>query len=130
MQTIVSSVRNQGCALTFADAIQVAGAAAVARAGGPTCAMLMGRPDRGAADAATGRLPSNCDSAQAQVDRFGAQMGFRNPVAAVAVLSGAHNLGASRATPQSTCSRGLGALTAQPNTFDGHCECRAGCLSV
>jgi hypothetical protein len=37
----------------------------------------------------------------------GGQMGFSDPSRAVAVLTGAHNIGQSRATGRSQCSRGL-----------------------
>ena len=84
---------------------QVAGAAAVSVLGGPACPMLMGRPDKGSADITSG-LPNICDNANTGVGRF-TTMGFRDPVKAVTVLSGAHNVGNSRATQRGTCSRGL-----------------------
>nr|UBZ25213.1 L-ascorbate peroxidase [Chlamydomonas sp. UWO 241] len=116
---IRARVAAGGCpAITAADVIQVAGAVAVALSGGPSCPMLMGRPDTPGTDLTAG-LPSTCDSGATGVDRF-MLMGFSNPTLAVVVLSGAHNIGRSRATPRDTCNRGLGPLTANDNSFDGH----------
>ena len=67
--------------------------------------MLMGRPDKGSADTTSG-LPNICDNANTGVGRF-TTMGFKDAVKAVAVLSGAHNVGNSRATAQGPCSRGI-----------------------
>ena len=64
---MLNQVRNNGCPeLTAADAVQVAGAAAVASLGGPTCPLLMGRPDSGTTDNTTG-LPSQCDNDTTQI---------------------------------------------------------------
>lgn len=65
----------------------------------------MGRPDSPVADNTAG-LPSQCDAANTGVSRF-TTMGFTDPVKALTVLSGAHNVGVSRVTTASTCSRGL-----------------------
>ena len=96
----------------------MAGAAAVNILGGPQCALLMGRPDSTGTDSTAG-LPSQCDDAGTGVGRFKV-MGFVDPVTSLAVLSGAHNIGASRVTARSQCSKGINTLTAQPNSFDGH----------
>ena len=47
-------------------------------------------------------------------------MGFVDPVTAVAVLSGAHNIGQSRVTARSQCSKGISPLTNNATSFDGH----------
>lgn len=115
---IVEDARANGCPeLTFADTIQIAGAAAVALKEGPVCHMLMGRPDKGSADD-TWMFPSECDAAETLVKTF-TRNGFADPVASVAVLSGAHNIGKSHVTGQSRCSLGMGPLTQSP-FFDGH----------
>ena len=44
-------------------------------------------------------------------------MGFVDPVTAVVVLSGAHNIGQSRVTAQGQCSKGISPLTASPNSL-------------
>ena len=70
--------------------------------------MLMGRPDSGVPDTTAG-LPSPCDESPAGIARF-ATMGFTDPTTALVVLSGAHNIGASRVTPNTgagSCSKGL-----------------------
>eukprot|EP00798_Chlamydomonas_sp_ICE-L_P009970 gene9970-7847_t len=119
MEVIVVQVRTTGCSeLTYADAIQVVGAAAVAATGGPACDMLMGRPDATVADD-TSVLPSQCHDVTILIDGF-TRNGFTDPATSLVVLSGAHNIGRSQVTGQSRCSRGLGPLTAAPNSFDGH----------
>jgi catalase (peroxidase I) len=105
---LVNTVRQRGCpGLSFADAIQVAGAVAVYVSGGPQCPLLMGRPDvsSGGTDSIAG-LPHFCNDAGELVSTF-ASMGFSDPVTAVTVLSGAHNIGVSRVTGRDGCSRGL-----------------------
>eukprot|EP00798_Chlamydomonas_sp_ICE-L_P004360 gene4360-14480_t len=58
MQTILDRARADGCPeLTAADGIQVVGAVSVSVFGGPTCDLLMGRPDQLFADDCT-VLPS------------------------------------------------------------------------
>eukprot|EP00798_Chlamydomonas_sp_ICE-L_P018619 gene18619-25134_t len=119
MEVIAVQVRTTGCPeLTYADAIQVVGAAAVAATGGPMCDMLMGRPDAAVADD-TSVLPSHCHDVTILIDGF-TRNGFTDPATSLVVLSGAHNIGRSQVTGQSMCSRGLGPLTAAPNSFDGH----------
>jgi len=119
MEVIAVQVRTTGCPeLTYADAIQVVGAAAVAASGGPMCDMLMGRPDAAVADD-TSVLPSQCHDVTILIDGF-TRNGFTDPATSLVVLSGAHNIGRSQVTGQSRCSRGLGPLTAAPNSFDGH----------
>jgi hypothetical protein len=78
----------------------------------------MGRPDTGGADS-TSALPHECDNANTGIARFKA-MGFVDPVTSLTVLSGAHNIGQSRVTARSQCSKGINPLTSQPNSFDGH----------
>lgn len=118
MPVILAAARNAGCPqLTAADAIQVAGAVAVASKGGPACSMLMGRPDKATADDLSG-LPSECDDANALIRRFSAT-GFTDPATSLVVLSGAHNIGRSQVTVRSACSKGLGPLT-DSDIFDGH----------
>lgn len=105
-QGIVQQLRNNGCPqITVADTIQAAGAAAVSFLSGPACPLLMGRPDAIVADI-TSALPSQCDTANTGVSRF-TTMGFTNPIKALTVLSGAHNVGQSRVTQRSQCSQGL-----------------------
>ena len=108
----MNQVKAAGCpALTAADTIQVAGAASVAFLGGPVCPLLMGRPDSGTTDV-TANLPNPCDddtngvAAGGAIGRF-TSMGFTDPVKALTVLSGSHNVGRSRTTQRSTCSKGL-----------------------
>ena len=118
-QAIVAAVHSAGCPnLSVADAVQVTGAAAVFSLGGPQCALLMGRPDSGSTDSTAG-LPNHCDDAGTGIGRF-TSMGFVDPVTSLTVLSGAHNIGQSRVTTRSQCSKGTGTLTAQSNSFDGH----------
>jgi hypothetical protein len=111
IRDVVATVRSAagGCPLTNADAIQIAGAVAVYMSGGPMCPMLLGRSDSNTPDRVA--LPNICDNAATSVQRF-ATMGFANPALAVATLSGAHNIGSSRATPRGQCSRGL--VSAEP----------------
>ncbi|GAX77498.1 hypothetical protein CEUSTIGMA_g4942.t1 [Chlamydomonas eustigma] len=112
---------------TFADALQVSAAAAVNALGGPRCSMLMGRPDVAVADFVSSDLPNECDTADAQISKF-AVMGFRDPAKTVTTLSGAHNIGFSRAAaanPEFASCRlsndgQVNSLTVQPTTFDGH----------
>ena len=49
-----------------------------------------------------------------------ASMGFVDPVTAVAVLTGAHNIGKVHATVASSCCKGLSSMTNHANSFDGH----------
>ncbi len=119
MEVIAAQVRTTGCPeLTYADAIQVVGAAAVAVSGGPVCDMLMGRPDVDVADD-TSVLPSECHDVSILIEGF-TRNGFTDPATSLVVLSGAHNIGRSQVTGNSMCSRGLGPLTAAPTSFDGH----------
>lgn len=119
-------MRTAGCpGITVADVVQIAGAAAVTYFGGPKCPLLMGRPDSGPTSTdSTEYLPNDkyaCDNATDGIRRF-TRMGFVDPVATLVVLSGAHNIGHSRLTVESGCSKGLGPFTAPPkhHTFDGH----------
>ncbi len=104
---ITAQVRSvAGCGQTsVADIIQVTGAVAVYKSGGPACSLLMGRRDSGGRDS-TSRLPSHCGTAAQLLAGFAAN-GFANPTASLAVLSGAHNIGNSRTTAQGPCSRGI-----------------------
>ncbi|GAX81810.1 hypothetical protein CEUSTIGMA_g9238.t1 [Chlamydomonas eustigma] len=112
---------TSGCSgITAADIIQVTGAAAVSLLGGPTCALLIGRPNVvGNTEDNVAGLPNLCDTSDTSVNRF-STMGFRDPVTAVVTLAGAHKVGQSRANLRGPCSKGLGPMTANPTSFDGH----------
>ncbi|KAG1674464.1 hypothetical protein FOA52_003069 [Chlamydomonas sp. UWO 241] len=102
--------------------LDVAGAVAVYASGGPQCPLLMGRQDvsPGGTDSATA-LPDPChDTGHGELVSTFAGMGFSDPVTALTVLSGAHNIGSSRVTGTDFCSRGVGALTRNNDRFDGH----------
>eukprot|EP00798_Chlamydomonas_sp_ICE-L_P015261 gene15262-21344_t len=124
MQAILDQARADGCPeLTAADGIQVVGAVSVSVSGGPTCDLLMGRPDKLVADDCT-VLPSEyeCNDANTLVTSF-LLNGFTDPVTSLVVLSGSHNIAFSRVTASRSvggCSGGKGAFTNTPQKFDGH----------
>jgi L-ascorbate peroxidase len=95
--------------LTVADTIQVAGAAAVSKTGGPAIPVPLGRPDVKKADPG-GQLPALTLDAQGLRDLF-----LRNgyTVEQIVALSGAHTLGSSRANPPKGAT-----LSPTPTKFD------------
>ena len=70
LPAILAAARLACPALTAADAIQVVGAATVAVMGGPTCSLLLGRPDSSGLDDSTA-LPDICYTADQLVTNFG-----------------------------------------------------------
>eukprot|EP00798_Chlamydomonas_sp_ICE-L_P019041 gene19041-25638_t len=121
MQTILDQARANGCPeLTAADGIQVSGAVSVSVSGGPTCDLLMGRPDQLFADDCT-VLPHEyeCNDAITLITSFTLN-GFTDPTTSLVVLSGSHNIAHSRVTKSSGCARGKGPFTVGSKNFDGH----------
>eukprot|EP00798_Chlamydomonas_sp_ICE-L_P020831 gene20831-27662_t len=119
--TILDQARANGCPeLTAADGIQVSGAVSVSVSGGPTCDLLMGRPDQLFADDCT-VLPHEyeCNDAITLITSFTLN-GFTDPTTSLVVLSGSHNIAHSRVTESSGCSRGKGPFTVGSKNFDGH----------
>lgn len=96
-------------ALTVADTIQLAGAVAVAKTGGPSIPVPLGRPDAKKADPG-GQLPALTLDAAGLRELFG-RNGYS--VEQIVALSGAHTLGSSRANPPKGA-----ALSPTPTKFD------------
>lgn len=96
-------------ALSDADMIQLAGAVAVKKCGGPDIPVPLGRPDAKKADPG-GQLPALTLDAQGLRDLF-TRNGYT--VAEIVALSGAHTLGSSRANPPKGA-----ALSPTPTKFD------------